>query len=251
MFRCGLDDVNPTPIPPRLRGIDRVTPQQMIVLFVHGMGRSPLSGWPLMRQLRRSGLRTDSFGYVAAIEKFEVIVTRLRRRIEQLAEAGPYAVVGHSLGGVLLRAALNELHGETRQPEHLFLLGSPITPSRLAAKWQRNLVFRVLAGDCGQLLGSVERMALIGPTTVSATGIAGNRGFIASFGPFGREPNDGLVSLSEVSASWLAAVLQVRVIHTLLPSSHDVSRIIARVLLPERPDTSVKPAVSSASDLKR
>jgi pimeloyl-ACP methyl ester carboxylesterase len=219
----------------------------MIVMFVHGMGRSPLSGWPLMRQLRRSGLRTDSFGYVAAIEEFEAIVSRLLSRLEQLAEAGPYAVVGHSLGGVLLRAALNELPSEMRQPEHLFLLGSPIAPSRLAAKLQRNVVFRVLAGDCGQLLGSVERMAMIGPTRVTATGIAGNRGLIGSFGPFGEEPNDGVVSLSEVSASWLAAVRQVRVVHTLLPSSNDVARIIASVLLPQRPNTSVQTTASGGA----
>lgn len=38
----------------------------MRVLFVHGMGRTPLSGWPLLHRLRQAGLRTTTFGYTTA-----------------------------------------------------------------------------------------------------------------------------------------------------------------------------------------
>ncbi len=34
----------------------------MQALFVHGMGRSPLSGLPLLVQLRRAGVLTSTFG---------------------------------------------------------------------------------------------------------------------------------------------------------------------------------------------
>ena len=62
-------------------------------------------------------------------------------------------VVGHSLGGVLLRAALNSLPPAVRRPRHLFLLGSPVQPSRFAQKLGANPVYRGLAGDCGHRLG--------------------------------------------------------------------------------------------------
>jgi pimeloyl-ACP methyl ester carboxylesterase len=141
----------------------------MVVLFVHGMGRSPLSAWPLLHKLRQSGLKTEAFAYVAAIEDFDSIAGRLKTRIETLAQRGPYLVVGHSLGGVLLRAAVNALRHETPLPTHLYLLGSPILPSRIAVKLKSNLIFRLVTGDSGQLLSSHERMKGIGAAAVPTT----------------------------------------------------------------------------------
>jgi pimeloyl-ACP methyl ester carboxylesterase len=200
----------------------------MVVLFVHGMGRSPLSGWPLLFQLRRAGLKTESFGYVAALERFESIVARLRGRIERLAKLDSYMVIGHSLGGVLLRAALNSLPEDIAQPRHVYLLGSPILPSRLAVKFRENIVFRALTGDCGQLLGSVDRMNSIGSVKGTVTGIAGVCGLIGAHSPFGQEANDGVVTVSEVGAEWFSDQVEVPVVHTLLPSSAAVANIIMR-----------------------
>ncbi|WP_265949935.1 esterase/lipase family protein [Dechloromonas sp. A34] len=81
----------------------------MQALFVHGMGRSPLSGWPLLRQLQRAGLKTATFGYLVSVDDFSSITARLVSRIEQLAAGGDYILIGHSLGGVLLRAAVGAL----------------------------------------------------------------------------------------------------------------------------------------------
>jgi hypothetical protein len=137
-------------------------------------------------------------------------------------------VIGHSLGGVLLRAALNSLQEGIPQPRHVYLLGSPILPSRLAVKFRENIVFRALTGDCGQLLGSVDRMNGIGAVKVATTGIAGVRGLIGAHSPFGQEANDGVVAVSEVSAEWFSVQVEVPVVHTLLPSSTAVANIIMR-----------------------
>ena len=198
----------------------------MVVLFVHGMGRSPISGWPLLRRLRKAGMKTQSFMYVSAFEDFDSIVARLINRIEKLATTDSYVVVGHSLGGVLLRAALSALPQGTALPRHVYLLGSPILPPRLAIKLKRNFIFRMFTGDCGQLLGSSERMRTIAPLDVPTTGITGVRGVSGSQGYFGQEFNDGFVSISEVSAAWLTDQVQVQVMHTLLPSSPIVSDVI-------------------------
>src|SRR6186997_1581379 len=133
----------------------------MQALFVHGMGRTPLSGWLLLRQLKRAGIETSTFGYFVSIESFSHIHGRLVSRIEAIAGQGDYVLIGHSLGGVLLRAASSSLAPGTRPPCHVFLLGSPTRPSRLAQTLQRNLAFRVLTGDCGRLLGSADRMAAV------------------------------------------------------------------------------------------
>ena len=194
------------------------------------MGRTPLSGWALLRRLRRAGLTTRTFGYSVVFENCDAIVARLRTRLSLLAATDDYIVIGHSLGGVLLRAALNSLPPGSALPRHVYLLGSPVLASRIATRLKNNWLFRTLTGDCGQLLGSADRMQAMGPLAVPATGIVGTRGISNRFGIFGDEVNDGLVSLSEVSAPWLTSCVQVPVFHTLLPSSALVANIIVQDL---------------------
>jgi len=198
----------------------------MQALFVHGMGRSPLSGLPLLLQLRRRGLLTSTFGYSVALEAFPEIRERLVARISELADKGSYVVVGHSLGGVLLRAALTSLPQAVRRPRHLFLLGSPVQPSRIAQKLGANPVYRGLAGDCGQLLGSTARMEEIGAMAVPTTAIVGRRGLPWPARVFAGEANDGVVAVSEASAEWIRDQVLVDCVHTLLPSSRRVGEII-------------------------
>lgn len=190
------------------------------------MGRTPLSGWRLLRCLRRAGLKTTTFGYSVVLDNFDAIVTRLRTRIVLLAATDDYIVIGHSLGGVLLRAALNSLPQGSALPRRVYLLGSPVRASRIATRLQNNRLFRALTRDCGQLLGSRDRMNAIGAPAVPAIGIVGTRGIANRFGIFGDEVNDGLVSVSEVNAPWLTNCVQVPVFHTLLPASALVGEII-------------------------
>jgi pimeloyl-ACP methyl ester carboxylesterase len=198
----------------------------MVVLFVHGMGRSPMSGWLMLRLLKGSGIKTTSFGYICTFESFNSIKVRLATRIIDLSVTESYIVVGHSLGGVLLRAALNSLPTSTIRPRHIFLLGSPINSSCLAKWLKGNILFCSLTGDCGQLLSSSERMAEVGSLDEPTTSIVGVRGISITKSFFGQEPNDGVVSVSETSAQWISSQIQVPIIHTLLPSSRLVTEII-------------------------
>jgi hypothetical protein len=202
----------------------------MIVLFVHGMGRSPISGWPLLHHLRAAGLETTTFGYSTALRDFTAIKNRLIKKLTTVAARDNYIVVGHSLGGVLLRAAISDLPSQIKPPRHVFLLGSPVHASRLARRFSKNMLFRSLTGDCGELLASNKRMHRIGAVKVPTTSIIGVRGFNSKHSPFGDEPNDGVVALSEVKASWLSNQVPVPVVHTLLPASKQVANIILETI---------------------
>ncbi len=192
------------------------------------MGRSPLSAWPMLRRLRQAGFKTQTFGYSVVRENFDVIVARLREHIKLLAVKGDYIVVGHSLGGVLLRATLTSLPVHTAQPRHAYLLGSPMHASQIARRLKSFGVFRMMTGDCGQLLSTPSRMNAIGALAVPTTGIIGTGGATGTMSPFGNESNDGIVSLSEVDAPWLSQRVHIPVIHTLLPSSGRVAEIITQ-----------------------
>ena len=204
-------------------------PTLMQALFIHGMGRTPLSALPLLSRLKSGGLVTSTFGYATAFHDFSAISQRLAGRIAELARQGDYVLIGHSLGGVLLRSALTLLPADTPQPSHVFLLGSPVLPSRLAQKMRRNIVFRAVTQDCGQLLGSDDRMAGIA-TVARTTSIIGTKGITGKLSPFGDEPNDGVVSVSETRAAWITDEVQVPIVHTLLPASPTVADIILQKL---------------------
>ncbi len=198
----------------------------MQVLFVHGMGRTPLSGWPLLRRLRQAGLQTHTFSHWVSRHSFAIIVGQLRQRLAQVAGVGEYVLVGHSLGGVLLREALRTAPPTLPAPQRLFLLGSPVQVSSIAARFGPNPLYRLITRDCGRLLGSVERMEAIGPPGVPVTAIVGVKGWSLVSALLPREPHDGIVTVSETWAPWLTDVVQLPVAHMLLPADARVARAI-------------------------
>lgn len=170
------------------------------------------------------------FGYAVFWDGFSGIRNRLRDSIVRMAEQGDYILIGHSLGGVLIRSALASLPAESRMPRHLFLLGSPVRASRIARSLSDNPIFRLTTRDCGQLLGSETRMAEIPAPSMPVTAILGVRGITGRHSPFGQEPNDGVVAVREAEADWITETLKIPEIHTLLPSSPHVARLIVERL---------------------
>ena len=147
------------------------------VLLVHGMGRTPLSLFRLARHLRRAGHRPRVVGYVAALERFPAIRDRVRRRLELVARSGqPYAAIGHSLGGLLVRAALDGWPAALPLPRHVIMLGTPNRPPRLARRLHRLWPYRLVNGECGRLLAQAEFFLGLPPMAVPCTIVAGTGG---------------------------------------------------------------------------
>lgn len=200
----------------------------MRVLLVHGMGRTPLSLGRLCRFLRQSGHHPERLGYVAAIEGFSRIQARVRRRLEALAGSGqPYAAIGHSLGGLALRTALAGLEPA---PMHLIMLATPNRPPRLARRLHRLWLYRLLCGECGQILARPEFFASLPPPAVPYTIIAGTGGSRGSRSPFAGDPNDWIVAVEEtkISAADRPTVLPVG--HTFMMNDRRVHNAIRRAL---------------------
>lgn len=198
--------------------------QPCSAVLVHGIGRTPASMLLLAGRLRRVGLRCQLFGYVAALEPFDRITARLARRLQHAA-AGRYVAVGHSLGGLLLRAAIDALPAAVRRPEHVFLLGTPNHSPRVARRLERWWPYRLIHGDCGQLLADPRRMDVLPRPSVPMTVVAGTRGWRGRWGPFGAEENDGLVAVSEAMMDGVPLV-RLPAWHTFLMNSRQVFDLI-------------------------
>jgi hypothetical protein len=204
----------------------------MNLLLVHGLWRTPLSLLLLVRRLRSWGYQTELFGYVALAQSYDAIVARLTLRLERLACSGPYAVIGHSLGGVLLRSALSQL--ASPQPQHLIMLGTPNRSPRLAQALGVRWVYRRIMGECGVNLSSPLFYAQLPLPTVPYTIVAGTAGPRGRWSPFGDEPNDGIVAVSETRIIDDDPLVLLPVTHTFMMNNGRVHEVIRRVLMTTR-----------------
>ncbi len=203
----------------------------MHVLVVHGLARTRLSFAYLSRDLKRAGHSVTSLGYVAATERFGTVCHRVRDRLARLAEAGaPYAAVGHSLGGLILRIALGSHPPIVPPPRLLVMIGTPNRVPRRATRVRQFWPYRVLGGEAGQLLADPAFFARLPPITAPYRIIAGTAGRRGHRSPFGAEPNDGTVSVGETRASPADSPIVVPVHHTFMLNDREVRRVVVDLL---------------------
>jgi thioesterase domain-containing protein len=142
-------------------------------------------------------------------------------------EGGPYAVIGHSLGGLALRAALPGLQ---QPPVHVILLGTPNQPPRLARRLHRLWPYRLLCGESGQLLAQAEFFAQLPRPQAPYTIIAGSAGSRGRWSPFGADVNDRLVAVEETKIMPTDHPIILDVGHTFMMNDKKVWDAILDVL---------------------
>ena len=196
-------------------------------LIIHGMGDSPLMMLPLAGAVRRAGVRTHFFQYFVGWESLDHIVGRLKRA---LVEVRPQYVVAHSLGGILTRLALAEL--PAADVRHLVMLGTPNRAPRLAKWFGRFRTYRWAFGTCGRFLANPENYAALPPIPVPFTVVAGTFGPVGRLSPFGRDPNDGVVSVCETNVDGDHEPMRVAAWHTLLMAHPRVHALLGTILAP-------------------
>jgi Alpha/beta hydrolase family len=200
----------------------------MNILLLHGQGRTTNAMRLLGIRLYGLGHHVQYFRYYTRTEKFTEIVERLVHTIKALPYDQPYALVGHSMGGLLARASLPAL--QDHLPFHLVLLASPSRPPRLAPRAKRNPIYRYLTYDCGQQVANAEFYKVLPMPTIPTTIIAGSGGPRARWLPYGYEANDGAMSVQETYLGPEYEVIQVPSIHTFIMNSRQTLHHIDRVL---------------------
>jgi hypothetical protein len=200
----------------------------MNVLLLHGQGRTTYAMRLLGIRLHRLGHQVRYFRYYTRTEEFAGIVERLITTIKTLPDDQPYALVGHSMGGLLARASLPLLGDHA--PSHLVMLASPNQPPRLAPRAQHNRIYQYLTSDCGRQLASAAFFETLARPTIPTTIIAGTGGPRGRWLPFGVEANDSVLSVQETQLGSEYEVILVPCLHTFIMNSREVLHHIDRIL---------------------
>jgi hypothetical protein len=201
------------------------TKTQMHAILIHGMGRTPIAMSILAARLRAAHIRPHLFGYSVTFERWDECIHRLEKFIAKRAQSNDYIVVGHSLGTVLTRATLPRL---PHKPMACFFLAPPTQVCKAARSFAHRRVVQLLMGEIGQVLASkqfMESLPVPGVPTKIYAGTGGPRG---RYSPFGKEPNDGVLTVKETLLPGIP-VQTVPSIHTFIMNSRVVTRDIVRI----------------------
>ena len=202
----------------------------MNILLVHGLGRTPYSMKALGRFLEHQDHTPHYFGYAAFAEPYEQIVIRLQQRIQVIISQSsqPYAIVAHSLGGLLSRSALADR--AIAAPHALIMLGTP-NQSPQAARWAWQLwPFQWFAQTCGQNLATPSFFEILPFPHFPYRIIAGTGGWRGAVSPFKGELNDGLVTLPETLIKPHDKPVTLPVFHTFMMNDGATQETVARFL---------------------
>ncbi|PWU20295.1 MAG: alpha/beta hydrolase [Verrucomicrobia bacterium] len=176
-----------------------------------------------------SGHKPELFPYSALIETHDQIVSRLVARLRSLAQQGDQVgLVGHSLGGLLLREAVAAV--PDLRVKHLVMLATPNRQPRLAVLIYKRLPFRILRGSCGQCLANSPWFCSLPKLSVPYTIVAGTRGWRGRLDPFKGEPNDGVVAVSETKLDDHDQPVLIPAVHTFIMNSRAACRLIVERL---------------------
>jgi hypothetical protein len=204
----------------------------MHIMLIHGQGRSPLSmsilGWRLSRQQHH----IHYFGYATYAQTFEDITRRFGQIIRDEIGEQPYAIVSHSLGGIITRAALPEL--VDNPPQQLVMLAPPNQPAHIAKMMRFNALYRWMTWDCGQKLADDDFYRTLPVPTMPTTIIAGTKGMggVWQQAVFGTEEtvNDSVLSVQETELGNGHEVIFVPAMHGFIMNSKEVAGIVSKVL---------------------
>lgn len=199
----------------------------MNIILLHGQGRTTFAMKLLGFRLQRLGYRVRYFRYYTRREKFIQIVDRLVDTVRSLPRDEPFALVGHSMGGVIARAGLPSL---SHTPIHLILLASPSRPPKMGPLARRNPLYTYLTYECGQLVTSAAFYESLPKPTVPVTVIAGTGGPRGRWFPLGQETNDSVLTVQETNLEAAREMILVLALHTFIMNSREALGHIDRIL---------------------
>ena len=201
-----------------------------IVVVLHGLGRGTSAMRRLASHLDDAGYRAIRIGYHSLRDSPDEILKDIRQKIESccLRKSPNLHFVGHSLGGLLIRAYLAKNKPANRG--HVVLIGTPNTGTKIVDKLRDNWWFQML-GPMAQKLGTDAKSFArsLGPPDYPVGVIAGRKAGSANEALVPGE-DDGLVSIESTKIDGMSDFVIVEANHSALRYDKNVVRHVVSFL---------------------
>lgn len=193
------------------------------VILVHGILRSSRCMRAFEAEFIKQGYKVLNVNYPSTKLDIKSIVEYLKPSIMVFAKnLKKIHFVGHSLGGIIIRALLN-----VEKPANLgkvVLVGSPIQGSELARKFKKFRIFKWIFGPAGidLALPSKEMSAMFGKIDYEIGVIAGfnKYNFLANL--LLKEKNDGMVTIKSTQDQEISNHIIIETGHLRLAKNKEV-----------------------------
>jgi len=197
-------------------------PEQVVLL--HGFGRKGNAMFLLQKRLRNAGYKAHSIEYASLQESPDVILEKVAEQIALCCrdDRRPVHFVGHSLGGLIIRAYLDQ--NPLKNLGRVVLLGTPSQGSELVDIYGDRWLFKML-GPTARVLGTDEDSFpnRIGPPYYPLGIIAGTSSLTITDKHL-PGPDDGLVSVISTKIDGMTDFLLVDTSHSMLRYNETAAR---------------------------
>jgi hypothetical protein len=173
----------------------------------------------------RRGHRVHNLGYPSRRDSIEQLAESVGTRVRELAQAsGQVDVVTHSMGGIVLRAAVASESLPAACVRRVVMMAPPNHGSELADRLRDYLVYRLALGPAGQQIGtSDDSVPLRLPPPPFELGIiAGRRSSNPLFGRVLGAESDGKVTVASAQLEGMRELVVVDRSHTFIMWAPDV-----------------------------
>jgi pimeloyl-ACP methyl ester carboxylesterase len=200
------------------------------VIVLHGIVRSSKSMYTVADHLRREGFTAFAMEYPSTQISIEQAAEYLDSIIQKLDGIEELHLVGHSMGGLVIRAWFAK-HADPRV-KRVVMLGTPNYGAEMADLLRRNLLFRAVFGPAGQQLvtdtaGVIPQLPAPG---CEFAVIAGSRGNEVGWNPLIPGDDDGTVTVKSARLAGATDFGTAQVLHHGLLGDPNVSVQVARFL---------------------
>lgn len=188
-----------------------------LVLLLHGLGRSWASMEPVARALEHEGIEAESLTYPSTRAGVEDHAARLIRILHRLENVREVDFVTHSLGGIVVRRALNLRHEWPNHvtPRRIVMLAPPYNGAAMARLFQNVPPVRAMLGLSLDDLARDEADADV-PEDIRLLIIAGGRGDTRGLNPLIEGDDDGTVAVNETRPQRPHDFLRIFAQHSLI-----------------------------------
>ena len=194
------------------------------VVLIHGLARNKYAMWWLASELEDAGYQVYRIGYQSLRKKPEEILADVKQQIDDCCASYPQKVhfVGHSLGGLLARAYLQD--NQVNNLGNVVLIGSPSHGTELV-DYYKDRSWASIAGPTTLSLGTDQ-----GSFPCSLTKPDYPVGVIA--GVSGDEDNDhilpgkddGMVTVESTKVEGMTDFREVKVSHAMMRYNDEVAK---------------------------